>query len=140
MGRSYWFECPQCGYRASVSGGADRGMHLWVQTILCRDCRALYDAVTRLRLPAPPDLAGQGRGLRPVKSLAGPGALKLAPSFQSAVNRLPSAGLKFSRWVPFRIQCPVSAQHRVQTWNDPGRCPRCNLHLEKNALPYRIWD
>jgi hypothetical protein len=50
MGRSYWFECPKCGYRAKVSGRADRGLTLFVQTILCSDCRQLYDAVTRLRV------------------------------------------------------------------------------------------
>ena len=50
MGRSYWFECAKCGYRAKVSGRADRGITFFVHTILCRDCRELYDAVTRLRL------------------------------------------------------------------------------------------
>jgi hypothetical protein len=50
MGRSFWFECSRCGYRATVSGGADRGRDLFVQTISCRDCRKLYDAVTRLRI------------------------------------------------------------------------------------------
>ena len=32
------------------SGRADRGLSFFVQTILCRDCRELYDAVTRLRV------------------------------------------------------------------------------------------
>ena len=58
MGRSYWFECPKCGYRAKVSGRADRGLSFFVQTILCRDCRELYDAVIRLRVP---DEFGGGR-------------------------------------------------------------------------------
>jgi hypothetical protein len=30
MGRSYWFECPKCGYRAKVSGRADRGLSFFV--------------------------------------------------------------------------------------------------------------
>ena len=51
MGRSYWFECPKCGYRAKVSGRADQGLTFFVQTILCCDCRELYDAVTRLKVP-----------------------------------------------------------------------------------------
>ena len=51
MGRSYWFECPKCGYRARVSGRADQGLSFVVQTILCCDCRELYDAVTRLKVP-----------------------------------------------------------------------------------------
>ena len=45
MGRTYLFECSKCGYRARVSGGADRGRHVVVQTILCADCKELYDAV-----------------------------------------------------------------------------------------------
>src|ERR1700674_5874389 len=51
MGRSYWFECPRCGYRAKVSGRADRGFNFSVQSIVCRDCKELYDAVTRARIP-----------------------------------------------------------------------------------------
>ncbi len=49
MGRSYWFECPKCGYRAQVSGRSDRGFTFCVQTVACRDCRELFDAVTAVR-------------------------------------------------------------------------------------------
>ena len=65
MGRSYWFECPKCGYRAKVSGRADRGLSFFVQTILCRDCRELYDAVTRLRVPDESGGWGNFGGLAP---------------------------------------------------------------------------
>ena len=51
MGRSYHFECAKCGYRTIVSGRADRGLNLAVQTIVCRDCRKLFDAVTKLKVP-----------------------------------------------------------------------------------------
>ena len=51
MGRSYWFECVRCGYRAKVSGGSDRGLNVFVQTVVCRECKELFDAVTKLRLP-----------------------------------------------------------------------------------------
>jgi hypothetical protein len=51
MGRSYLFECPKCGYQASVSGGADSGFELSVQTAACRDCRRLFDSVVRWRVP-----------------------------------------------------------------------------------------
>jgi hypothetical protein len=140
MGRSYWFECARCGYRATVSGRADRGLDFFVQTILCRDCKTLYDAVTRLRFP---DLTAT-EPLRP--ALRRPKRLSLlrpppkAPSFQAALNRLPHAGVRQFRWVKFQLQCPVSSTHRVETWNDPDKCPRCGLYLEKNVLPFRIWD
>jgi hypothetical protein len=52
MGRTYLFECPKCEYSARVSGREDRGFTVCVQTIVCRDCRRLYDAVVRLRVSA----------------------------------------------------------------------------------------
>ena len=61
MGRSYWFERSRCGYRAKVSGRADRGLHCVVQTILCRDCKELYDAVIRLRISEPALASAPGR-------------------------------------------------------------------------------
>jgi hypothetical protein len=139
MGRSYWFECPRCGYRARVSGRADRGLDLFVQTILCRDCKELYDAVIRLKVEegaasGRPPASSRSRGLIPR------GIANVAPTFQSALNRLPRLGANGSQWLKYNLQCPVSALHRVQAWNDPDRCPKCGVYLEKNALPFRIWD
>ena len=145
MGRSYWFECSKCGYRAKVSGRADRGLNCFVQTIVCRDCKELYDAVTRIRIPDE----------MPVNNthLKWPGRLNVArtntglhrtrsspPSFQSALNRLTYTGVKRFKWLQFKLQCPVAAFHRVQSWNDPDKCPRCGIYLDKNAIPYRIWE
>jgi hypothetical protein len=136
MGRSYWFECSRCGYRARVSGRADRGIDFFVQTILCRDCKHLYDAVTRIRAP----------GYTFGKFIHGPQVklnhqvLRRPPSFQNALSRLPVPAAGQMRWINFPVQCPVSPIHRVQNWNDPDKCPRCGIHLEKNALPYRIWE
>jgi hypothetical protein len=140
MGRSYWFECSKCGYRAKVSGGADRGLHFFVQTIACRDCRQLYDAVTRLRVPdesgvrsllsnwRQPALMFQSRGPR------------FPPNFDSVLNRLLYTGTRRFKWSSFKLQCPVSALHPVEIWNAPDKCPRCGFYLEQNALPYRIWE
>jgi hypothetical protein len=141
MGRSYWFECVKCGYRAAVSGRADQGLHCFVQTILCRDCRQLYDAVTRIRIAGPSrsgpkadNRAGRtSMALRPGLSAERP------PSFQSALNRLRYLGGKL-QWVDVKLQCPVSRLHRIETWEGPGKCPKCGLHLERNVLPYRLWD
>lgn len=136
MGRSYLFECPKCGYRARVSGRADHGFQFHVQTILCRDCKALYDAVVRLKLPDPQRLKSF-TDLRRVllrKRLAdGP------PSFEAVLNRLPPPGKRF-KWMQFEIRCPVSRIHKVRAWNAPDTCPRCGIYLEKGALPYRIWE
>jgi hypothetical protein len=139
MGRSYWFECPRCGYRAKVSGGADRGLTFLVQTILCHDCRELYDAVTRLKVRDDSIKMWGLAGWRlarsgPQRSYGAP------PSFQAMLSRLPQTGVKRFRWLPFKLQCPVSAIHQVRSWNDPDKCPRCGVFLEKSALPYRLWD
>ncbi len=50
MGRTFQFECPQCQFPARVAGGADAGINCAVQTIVCHDCRRLFDVFTRLRL------------------------------------------------------------------------------------------
>jgi len=142
MGRSYWFECSRCGFQAKVAGRADRGLNFFVQTIVCRDCKQLYDAVIKVRVPENPEAqknpAGPGPG-RP-KLLPEFGGNGAAPPFQSALNRLLYTGSRNFRWRQFLPQCPVSDRHRVQPWNDPDKCPRCGVYLEKNVLPYRIWD
>jgi len=140
MGRSYWFECPRCGYRAKVSGRADRGLDLFVQTILCRDCKELYDAVTRLRVTDKPAASERSPGWSRSKRLDLHRASNTPPSFQSELNRLPRLGADTSGWLRFDLQCPVSALHRVQAWNEPDKCPKCRTYLEKNAIPFRIWE
>ncbi len=138
MGKSYWFECGRCGYRAKVAGRADEGLHLCVQTILCQDCKELYDAVTRVRLldGSRPAL----HGTLATGSATGEMGNHTPPSFQWALNRLRYTGEKISDWLTFPLKCPVSNIHKVRTWNDPDMCPRCWVYLERAALAYRIWD
>jgi hypothetical protein len=140
MGRTYWFECPRCSYHAKVSGRADRGLHLFVQTINCRDCRELYDAVIRLRVSEETAASARSRAVSSGKSLTLRRPLNEPPAFQAALNRLAMLGTKASQWLQFKLQCPVSAVHRVQAWSTPGKCPKCAAYLEKNALPFRIWE
>ena len=56
------------------------------------------------------------------------------------LNRLPTTGAKRFRWLQFKLQCPVSPHHRIESWNDPDKCPRCGVFLERNGLPFRIWE
>ncbi|HSU54235.1 MAG TPA: hypothetical protein VLT36_09270 [Candidatus Dormibacteraeota bacterium] len=140
MGRSYWFECARCGYRTKVSGRVDRGVDFWVQTVVCRDCRQLYDAVTRLRVPDQLKEQRLRLGLRSLKPLNQRAASNGPPAFQTVLNRLSPTGIRYFKWVHFKAQCPVSKLHQVEEWNDPDKCPRCGIHLDKSALPYRIWD
>ena len=47
MGSTYRYVCPNCDYSAEVSGGDDMGMLCETKTILCKDCKKLYDVVTK---------------------------------------------------------------------------------------------
>ena len=142
MGKTHWFECSKCGYRAKVSGGADRGVAFFVQTIHCRDCKELHDAVTRIKVPdeSPIQFLNRPFGWRRPRPLGAPAHRNVAPSFQSVLNRLPPTGIRRFKWVRFKPQCPVSIFHKVEPWTAPGKCPKCGVYLEQGALPYRIWD
>ena len=122
MGRTCLFECPKCGYRVQVAGGADEGVRFSIQTIACSDCKALYDAITRIKVP-----------LRQKQNPAGN-----APTFATVLNRLPLRGARF--WLKFKPACPVSPQHRIRLWRQPDKCPKCGTFLEAGALAFRIWD
>ncbi len=143
MGRSYWFECPRCNYRAKVSGKPDRGIDFFTSTILCRDCRELFDAVTRLRWLVPLRsrvVRISGNFLLRPRALHQPQPPRTPPKFEAALNRLPAGSGDRFKWLNFAAQCPVSPAHRVRPWSDPDKCPRCGILLEKSALPFRIWD
>src|ERR1041384_5401073 len=137
MGRMYLFECPKCAYRARVAGGATDGAQCAVQTILCFECRALYDAVTSLKVALPRLVSDTGSG----KTLANrPKVPATAPPLATVLNRLPFPGRTRTRWLKFKPACPVSARHRVREWRQPDKCPRCGVFLEANAIPFREWD
>jgi hypothetical protein len=141
MGRSYSYECERCGYRAKAVGRPDRGLDFFVQTILCRDCKEIYDAVTRVRIPAEPASHLRAKMLmpgRPDAAIFRPP--KRPPRLESVLSRLPHNHANGFKWVSFQPQCPVSAAHRVRAWTDPDKCPRCGLYLDKSAVPFGIWD
>jgi hypothetical protein len=137
MGRSYWFECSKCGYRAKVSGGEDRGVFLMVRTIACRDCKELYDAIIRMKVPVEPGTSADRESLGSGNSSC---SSKHPPIFQVALNRLTVTGARAFKWIQYPLRCPAMGFHRVQPWNDPDKCPRCGIYLERTTLPYRIWE
>ena len=138
MGRTFLFQCPRCHYQAAVVGGADSGFNCFVQTIACRDCSSLYDVTTCLRLAE-----SKTRRLRPLwrRTLASRAGAEDEPKTNIAwYNRLLFSATKNSQWVKVKLRCPVSKTHRIELWNEPGKCPRCRTHLERTLTPYRIWD
>jgi hypothetical protein len=147
MGRTFHFDCPYCHYQARVSGGAETGLNCAVQTIICLDCRQLFDVFTRLRLRAdkakPPPAnsrAKSGRNLLPAGVIIPP--LWLVENVWSVFSpkRRPKGPRKKWRWENVKPVCPVAETHRIKIWKAPGRCPRCGNILEKNLFPYRWWD
>jgi hypothetical protein len=126
VGKTFQFECSLCQYHARVVGGADHGWHCEVQTVICRDCRQLFDVYTRVQ--------------RREKALA---RVKF-PGFD--LPEIPPAVLLNDGtlgqlvWQKCSLACPINPKHVVEPWNDPGRCPRCGNFLEKNGFPFRRWD
>jgi len=104
MGRSYLFDCPKCGYKARVAGRAERGVRFAINTVACRNCKQLYDVVTRLKLPQPDDLAPENEALP---------ELQRPPAIDAVLNRLSPGPAKKYRWVAFKPLCPVSPEHHV---------------------------
>jgi hypothetical protein len=137
MGRTYLFECEKCGYRVKVAGGGAEGLEFTVQTIQCYQCRELQDVVTALKVPWPPAVGDTTAG---AKLKAKPKFSKPAPPFGTVINRLPLTGRIRARWQHFKLSCPVSALHQVRAWNQPDKCPRCGVFLERSAIPFRQWD
>ena len=132
VGRTYIFECPQCQYRATVSGGADSGVHCAIQTVVCRDCRDLFDVFTRQR-----------RRVDAVEVIKFPSFYR--PEIPPVILRDSSVNPKRGQpcpleWRTFKLACPVGSKHFVEPWNNPGRCPRCGNFMGKNGLPLRLWD
>jgi hypothetical protein len=122
MGKTYAFECGLCHYRVQVSGGAHSGVDCEVRTVVCRDCRELFDVFTRVRRQAAPVGKFKSR-----QAEIPPVALPGSPARQVG-------------WQHLKLSCPVNGKHLVDPWNDPGRCPRCGNFMEKNGFPIKIWD
>jgi len=132
VGKTYLYECPQCQYRAKISGGVDGGLHCEIQTVICRDCRQLYDVIKRQR-----------RRVDAVDRVRFPGFYRpeIPPVIlgQSSVNASPAPPVSLV-WQDIGLACPVDPKHFVEPWNDPGRCPRCGNFMERGGFPLRAWD
>ena len=132
VGKTYQFECPQCQYRAKISGGADSGWHCEIQTVICRDCKELFDVFRRQR-----------RRADAVDLIKFPGFYRpdIPPTIlgQSSVNpsQKPPPPLV---WRATALACPMEPKHQVEPWRDPGRCPRCGNFMERDGIAFRAWD
>jgi hypothetical protein len=135
MARSFHFECARCRYQARVTGGADRGAHCFTQTVVCLDCRQLFDVPVRLRVALDEFAlrARLNRRLYPTRPLE---LDRPVPGWNLRLARNPGK----TRWASVKLRCPNLAWHRVQPWNQPGPCPRCANLIEGTLTPWRLWD
>ena len=140
----YQFECARCGYRARVTGGAADSAWLTVQTICCHDCRALHDAVLRIKSnyvpPSRKVRLSRVTAKRIASTLSTPLPQQPPPRFPAVLDRLRTATKGRGRWLDFDLACPVSARHRISRWKRPGKCPRCGADLEPAGAAFRIWE
>jgi len=51
MGHTGRLTCPSCDYSADVAGGRTFGFYAVVETIVCHDCKELYDATANEKAP-----------------------------------------------------------------------------------------
>jgi hypothetical protein len=130
MGRTYVFECQECGYCAKVAGGTAEGIEFAVQTIHCVDCRKLQDAVMYAAMPIiDPFVGGQE-----------PKGKSMPPPLTKLMTRLPFASRLATRPQKFELACAASPDHRIRVWNQPGKCPQCGVFLERSGFPFAQWD
>ncbi len=133
MGRTYHYQCTQCQYHVRISGGTDSGLNCDVQTIVCRECRELFDVFTRMRRAA-----GHKEFARNLSAFARP---EIPPVIlrDSLFARKRTEPRRFE-WQKIKLECPVAAKHFVEAWKHPGRCPRCHGFMEQEGLPFRVWE
>ena len=133
MGRTYHYHCTQCQYRTGISGGADNGLNCDVQTIICRECRELFDVFTRVRRET-----GHKELARNFSALVRP---EIPPVIlRDSLFAPKRTVLRQFEWQKVKLECPVAAKHFVEAWKHPGRCPRCHAFMEQAGLPFRVWE
>ncbi|MGD1088272.1 MAG: hypothetical protein ABR955_06050 [Verrucomicrobiota bacterium] len=133
MGRTFHYQCSQCPYHARLSGGADSGVNCDVQTIICRECRELFDVFTRVRR-----VAGHKEFARNLSAFARP---EIPPVIlRDSLFAPKRAEPRRFEWQKIKLECPVAAKHFVEAWKYPGRCPRCHAFMEQEGLPFRVWE
>ncbi len=154
MGRAYRYHCDRCGYRADVCGAQVEASGFQMTTVHCKECRCLYDLLSRIELDRP--IADGTKDAHPARYLNLP-----ENKWRELEHRfgLPSRSLLRKKTLKFKIkaaspyqnrltqvwyqlvlECPSKVKHRVHSWKEPGRCPRCHDYLQRGALPYRGWD
>jgi hypothetical protein len=155
------FHCPKCNYHAEVSGGEDRGLDIYTQTIICHECKELHDVpAKKFSLPDDSDRIQPDPHAKPL--VAAWVKFRIGEAGRAAnSSQNPS---QFSHlqhyWKPVKLSCPESPFHRVDKWfgmhlplvEDAGTeqanvdssarggaCPRCGTTMLRSQ-PMATWE
>ncbi|MEZ0324451.1 MAG: hypothetical protein ACAH95_00970 [Fimbriimonas sp.] len=159
------FRCPGCDYRAEVSGGEDRGLEVYTQTVVCNECKEIRDVpARRFELPKDkqqiyPDPQSKPLLSAWVKFKAG----ELQRATKPDVVAAHYAHLSHY-WKSVVLKCPNNPFHKVQPWfgmhlpleeelekgasygtsddttkRASGLCPRCSQHMVRSQ-PLATWE
>ena len=154
MTQTFRYDCPRCGYTCKCCGGKASHSTFLTETVICEDCRKIYDVVTSIRLPITPFLMSKlkcegGRlelSEQVIAELEGTISLPsdmLPCNGRIVLHRTDTAPLPRGlgrRWFTVKKACPEMSLHRLKSWKSPCRCPRCNDWLERCLLPSKILD
>jgi hypothetical protein len=159
------FRCPGCAYCAEVSGGEDRGLELYTQTIVCDECKELHDVpVRRFEIPSEdrnlfPDPSAKPLMATWMKFKMGEVSRKAKPDTSPA--QFPHLQ---HYWKQVQLRCPKNHYHRPKTWygmhlpleeefaiggdysvvedeeqRASGLCPRCGSRMIRSQ-PLATWE
>ncbi len=163
MGQARRFRCPKCDYSAVVSGGEDRGINLFVQTVQCVDCRELMDVpIRKFEMPKSKDRLFPDPKAKPL--IASWIKFRVGEATRLGAKAPPSQYPHLAHyWQTIPLRCKNIPSHRVQAWYgmhlpleeeeegvvaqasmaskhaQSGRCPKCGQKMVRSH-PISSWE
>ncbi len=159
------FRCPNCDFRAEVSGGEDRGLEVYIQTVVCKECTEIRDVpARRFELPEDREKIYPDQQAKPLISawlIFKAGELRRAAKPESVAAQCTHLS---HYWKQVVLKCPNNPFHKVVPWfgmhlqleeeleqgasygssddnrnRASGLCPACAHHLIRSQ-PLATWE
>ncbi len=159
------FRCPNCDFRAEASGGEDRGLEIYIQTVVCNECKELLDVpMRRFELPKDKAQVFPDPQQKPLLSAW----VKFKAGEMSRASKPDSVAAQYPHlahyWKKVNLKCPNNPYHKVQAWfgmhlpleeevekgasygssddtskRASGACPRCSHNMIRSQ-PLATWE
>jgi hypothetical protein len=158
MGSRSRFTCTNkdCGYEATVSGKADRGMHSFTQTYVCRDCEILQDILIGEQIEDSPEREIKELELRMIPMPVQTRFQKFKALFRTdhkfkkrMEEYYQSIKLPIEYYVNFvpkeDLCCKICHGKNIEIWDEhleynEKHCPKC-FNKMKDTCPWaESWD